>query len=163
GEHAGRVVGAPAHGLARGLELAPCALGEPVGADGAEHLVGGSKLLAGVRAAPLMTEPLAVSKAGPGELDRAAAPLESLDRLAVERVRVASLAQQGACAGLDAERPVRAAGSRPLAQAVERGSSVAGPSDMDACLDQLDEGPPVGDDVLVLACPLRSQERVGVV
>ena len=55
-----RVVGALARGLARGQELVPGALGKPLGADTAEHLVGGSELLARVDAAVLAAQPFAV-------------------------------------------------------------------------------------------------------
>jgi hypothetical protein len=52
---------------------------------------------------------------------------------------------------------------RALAQAIERGGGLVRPADAGAGLDQLDEGPAVGHDVLVLACLPRVRERPGVV
>ena len=54
-------------------------------------------------------------------MDHATAAREPLHRLAVEALRILSLAQQGARAGLDAERPIGAARPRAFAQALERG------------------------------------------
>jgi hypothetical protein len=81
-EHAARVVGAPARGLARGQELVTGALGKPLGPDRTEYFV--------------------------------------------------------------------------------RGVGIVAPVDADAGLDQLDEGPTKGDDILVLACSSRGHERLAV-
>ena len=83
-------------GLARGQELVAGALGEPLGPDAAEHLVGGSELLARVDAAVLATQPFAVQEPGAGEVDHATAAPEPLDRLAVEGLRVSRVAEQRA-------------------------------------------------------------------
>ena len=90
------VLGAPPRGLTRGQELVTGALGKPLGPDVAEHLVGGSKLLARVDAPVLATQPFAVQEPGAGEVDHATAAREPLDRLAVEGLRILSLAQQRA-------------------------------------------------------------------
>ena len=95
-EHAARVVGAPPRGLARGQELVTGALGKPLGPDVAEHLVGGSELLTRVDAPVLATQPFAVAEPGAGEVDDATAAREPLDRLAVEGLRILSLAQERA-------------------------------------------------------------------
>ena len=50
GEQVARLDREPAHRLAGGRQLAPGTLGEPLGADAAERLVGGAKLLARVDA-----------------------------------------------------------------------------------------------------------------
>src|SRR5687767_11621417 len=60
GEHGARVVGAPARGLTCGQELVTGALGKPLGPDVAEHLMGGSELLARVDAPVLAAQPFAV-------------------------------------------------------------------------------------------------------
>jgi hypothetical protein len=72
------------------------ALGESLGADGAEHLVSGSELLTRVDAAVLATQPFAVLELGAGEMDHATAAREALERLAVEGLRILPLAQQRA-------------------------------------------------------------------
>ena len=87
---------APGRGLAGGQQLAAGALGERLGADPAEAVVGGSKLLARVDAPVLATQPLAVEQLGAGEVDHATGAREPLDRLAVEGLRSSSVAQQRA-------------------------------------------------------------------
>ena len=91
-EHAARIVGSPARGLARGQELVTGALGKPLDPDGAEHFVGGSELLTSVDTPTLATKPLAVKEPRTGEVDYATAPSEPLDRLVVKRLRIVSLA-----------------------------------------------------------------------
>src|SRR5262249_23226199 len=86
-EHAARVVGAAPHGLTGGLELVTSAVGEPLGADAAEQLVGGSELFTRVDAAVLPAQPFAVSEPGAREGDHAARAGEPLDSPAVERLR----------------------------------------------------------------------------
>ena len=128
-ELAARVVGALPRRLARGQELVTGALGERLGPDVGERVVGGSELLARVDAAVLATQPFAVEEPGAGEVDHATAGREPLDGLAVEGLRSRSLAEQRARAGLDAERPVGAARLRAFAQAVERRGGLVGPAD----------------------------------
>jgi hypothetical protein len=104
-----RLIDPLASGFSGDHELATRALGKGVGPDAAERLVGGPKLLAGVKAPILATQPLAVEEPGASEVSHATAALEPLDRLAAERLRSSSIAQQGARAGLDPERPIGAA------------------------------------------------------
>src|SRR5215208_3540989 len=95
-EHAARVVLALPRRFTRGQELVPGPVGKPFGPDAAEHLVGGSELLARVDAPVLATQPFAVQKPGAGEVDHATAARKPLDRLAVERLRGSSVAHQRA-------------------------------------------------------------------
>ena len=95
-EHAARVVAARARRLTRGHELVTGALGKSLGADAAEHLVGGSELLTRLDPAALATQPFAVQEPRAGEVDHATAAAESLHRLAVERLRIARVAEQRA-------------------------------------------------------------------
>jgi len=85
-----------AHGLARRDQLTAGALGEGVGADRAEHVMGDAQLLAGVDAAMLSPQPLAVDETRARELDADAGPREPLDRLAVQGARDLALAHQTA-------------------------------------------------------------------
>jgi hypothetical protein len=80
GEDVARVQGAPARGPAGGREFAMGTLGEPVGSDAAEGVVGGPELLACVHAPVLPTKPFAVHELGAAEVDGDAAAPESLDR-----------------------------------------------------------------------------------
>lgn len=154
--------GSLGRGLAGGHQLAAGALGKPLTAEGAEYFVGGPELLTRVDAPVLATQPFAVKEPRPGEVNHATAVLEPLDRLLVERLRMTSLAQQGARAGLDAERPIGGALARAFAQALERGGGLVASADADAGLYQLDESPTVRDDILVLACPVRGRDRLVV-
>ena len=72
------------------------------------------------------------------------------------------VAQQRARARLHPERPFGAARLRAFAQTVERGGGLVRLSVADAGLDQLDEGPAVRHDVLVLARLPRGRERLAV-
>src|SRR4051812_3556086 len=154
--------GPPGRGLAGGQQLAACALGERLGADLVEAVVGGAELLARVNAPVLATQPFAVQELGAGVMDHATAALEPLDRLAVERFRIASVAQQRARAGLDAKCPIGAAGPRALAEAIERSGGRGRLVAADAGLDLLGERPPEGPDVLVFARPAGGRKRLGV-
>jgi pimeloyl-ACP methyl ester carboxylesterase len=77
GEDVARVQGAPARGPAGGREFAMGTLGEPVGSDAAEGVVGGPELLASVHAPVLPTKPFAVRAA---EVDGDAAAVGDLLR-----------------------------------------------------------------------------------
>jgi hypothetical protein len=66
GEDLAGVQGVLADGLAGGRELAPGALGERLGTDAAERVVGVAKLLPRVHAPVLPTQPFAVHQPGPG-------------------------------------------------------------------------------------------------
>src|ERR1700742_1541897 len=86
-----------------------------------------------------------------GDLAADAGPCEPLDRLAIERLGGFPVAQQRPRAGLDAERPVGAAGPgrlRKLAEGIASTLRVPAP---DGLLDQLDRriiAPPRGVSVL---------------
>ena len=96
GEHVARLDRALAYRLAGGRQLATSALGERLGPDVAEHLVGDTKLLARVEPAVLATQPLAVHEVGAGEMNNDAAARQPLDRLAVEGFGGRAVAQQRA-------------------------------------------------------------------
>ena len=89
-----RLARQPAHGLPGGEQLAPGTLGERLGADGDELLVGGAQLLARVHPPVLASQPFAVEQLGTGELDADPGALEPLDRLAEETVGDVALADQ---------------------------------------------------------------------
>jgi pimeloyl-ACP methyl ester carboxylesterase len=80
GEDVARVQGAPARGPAGGREFAMGTLGEPVGSDAAEGVVGGPELLARVHAPVLPTKPFAVHELGAAEVDGDAAAVGDLLR-----------------------------------------------------------------------------------
>src|SRR6185437_12177857 len=148
-----RLDGALAYRLAGRRQLTPGALGEPLRAHAAEHLVGGPQPLAGVRAPVLPAQPLAVQEQAARELELRAAAREPVDRLAVGRLVVV---QQAAAARLDADRPVGGARRRALAEALEGGRGLLGTLTADTGLDQLGERPAVVDGVLV---PPRTPRR----
>src|SRR5262249_19154781 len=89
-EHGAGVVGPLTRSLTGGQELVAGALGEPLGPDAAEHLVGGSELLTCVDAPVFATQPFAVQEPGAGKVHDTTATREPLDRLAVERLRIIS-------------------------------------------------------------------------
>jgi len=122
--------------------------------------VSSAQLLAGVDAAVLPTQPLAVQEPAARELDRRAAAGEPLDRFEVEGF---VLAQQRTAARFDPERPFGAARPRAFAQPGERRGLPWLPVAADGGLDQLDQGPAVRDNVLVLAGPPGGSERLAVV
>src|SRR4051812_23285753 len=95
-----------ADALARRPELAFGARGERLGADAREQVERGAQVLAGVEAAPLAPQPLAVEEVGPRELHAHAGALQPLDRLLVEALGGVAVAEQRARAGLDRERPI---------------------------------------------------------
>ena len=75
-----------------------------------EQLERDAQLVAGVEAAALAPQPLAVEQVGPGELHAHAGAPQPLDRLLVEALGGVAVAEQRARAGLDPERPIAAAG-----------------------------------------------------
>src|SRR4051794_20877723 len=99
---------------------------------------------------------------GASEVDHAAAARQPLDRLAVAILGIASRAQQRARARLDAECPVRAGRLGSLTQAFEGGGGRVRGAAADAGLDQLDEGPSEGADIVVLTGSLGGRQRLGV-
>ena len=88
-----------------------------------------AQLLARVDPAALAAQPLAVEQVGAGELEAHAGAAKPLDRLAVEALGGLAVAEQRARAGLDAQRPVGAAGAcrlrEPLQGVVRALSSAA--------------------------------------
>ena len=109
-----------AHRLPRRQQLAPGALGEHLHADLGQHRVRGAELLAGVHAAVLAPQPLAVDQQRAALRDADAGAVDALDRLAVEPLGGFTLAQQRPRAGEEAERPVGAVGLGDLRQPLER-------------------------------------------
>ena len=82
------------------------ALGERLHADRRELVVGGAELHAGVDAAILPAQPLAVEQVGAGELGAQSCAAEPLDRLAVQALGGLAVAQQRTGARPYAEGPV---------------------------------------------------------
>src|SRR4051812_8635756 len=113
-EDVARLARPSAHRLAGRQQLAPGALGEGVGPEVAEHLVGGTEVLARVYPSVLAPEPFAVEQMGAGEFDSDPSALEPFDRLAVVALRVIALAHQRPSTREDPEGPIRACGLRPL-------------------------------------------------
>ena len=107
--------------LARGQELAPGPLGERLHAHRRQHLVGGPQLPARFNAAALAAQPLAVEQVTAGELHADAGTAEAGDRLPVEAVGDVALAEQGADAGNDAQRPLAGRHTRALGQPLQCG------------------------------------------
>jgi hypothetical protein len=82
--------------------------------------VGCPQLLARFDASAFAAEPLAVEEMSTGELRTKFSTTQTVNRLAIEVVRVGALAEQRPGAGLDPEREVVAAGLRALRQPLER-------------------------------------------
>src|SRR5262249_55099446 len=93
-EHATRLVGTGPGSLPRCLELPPGALGERLGPGMAEHLVCGSKFVAGVDAPVLAAQPLAVDQVCAREMDGDPRAPESFYCLAVQELGSLAVAQQ---------------------------------------------------------------------
>jgi hypothetical protein len=117
-------------------QLAAGALGERLGADAAERLVGEAQVLAAVVAPVHPTQPLAVKQVGTAELDDDPVALEALDRLAVERLGDVDVAQQCLRPGQDAEGPVCAAGPGSFLELPEGGRGFLDGAASEARLDQ---------------------------
>src|SRR3954447_11492118 len=78
-------LGAPLpHLLARGDQLAPSTLGERIHSDRCEHVVSGTKLLAGSDTAARSAKPFAVEEMRSRELGAQPRPAEAVERFAVE-------------------------------------------------------------------------------
>src|SRR5580704_19781185 len=84
--------------VARQLDARP--FGERRGADRVEDLVRAGELVAGVAPAPLAAQPLAVEKAGAGQVHPQASAAEAVDRLAVQVLGGCPVADQRPRAGL---------------------------------------------------------------
>jgi hypothetical protein len=98
--------------LAGGGEFSACALGERVGADHDELLVGGAQLVACIDASVPATEPLSVEQMGAGEIGPQRCAAEPLDRLGVGVLGITTVADQRRGAGLYARGPVAVESSR---------------------------------------------------
>ena len=111
-EYVERLDGALANRLAGGEQFSAGTLGERLGAESGEHVVGGTELFARVDATLSAAEPFAVEEVGASEVNDDPAAGEALDRLQIARLRVLALAHQRARTGLHPERPVGAGGAR---------------------------------------------------
>jgi hypothetical protein len=93
GELLARFDGALADALAGGLQLTLGARDECLRAHAREQLERGAQLVAGVEAAPLATQPLAVEQVGPCELQAHAGAPQPRDRLLVEPIGGVAVAE----------------------------------------------------------------------
>src|SRR5207302_1338578 len=109
----------------------------------------------------LAAKPLAVEEVGAGELDADAGVAEPVDRLPIQALGGLAVAQQRSRAGLDAERPVGAAGAGAVRESLEGAGCALGYPAPGRCLDQLDRRPRWENELVrVLASPLRRGQRV---
>ena len=122
--------------LARGQQFAPRSLGEGVGTDFGEQVVGGVQLVAGVEPPVLATEPLAVEQAGPGTLGPQRCSAQPLDRLGVALLGLLAFANQRSRARLQALRPVGTLNGCHCRQPVQCFSGKVRPSGSHGGLDQ---------------------------
>jgi len=97
-----------AHCLSGGQQLPTSPFGEARHSHGAEHLVRGPELLAGIRAGVLAAQPLAVQQAGTGVVGPDARAAQELDSRTVVRVGFLPVSRQGMRTRFEAQRPVRA-------------------------------------------------------
>jgi len=119
GEFEECVDASPAGGLARRRQLVTRLVGEPVGAHGDEHVVGGVQVGPGVDAAVLATQPLPVEQMGAGQLGTQLGAAEAVDRFAIQ-VLGGRPPDQRTAARFHTEAEVRPAGVGELGQAVDR-------------------------------------------
>src|SRR4051812_31390252 len=120
GEIVARVRAAFPDAFARRQQLSLGPPGEPLGAHAREHLERGAQLIAGVDAAPLPAQPLAVQEVCAGEIDAYACPSGPFDRLPVQTVCGIAATEQSARAGFDPQGPIGAAGPGRLREPLER-------------------------------------------
>ena len=102
----------------------------------------------------LAAQPFSVEELGTGELHANSGASEPLDRLPVQAIGGLVLAEQRARAGLNTERPVRAAGRRPLRKPAERNVPDLSLSAPSRRLDQLNQ-PPLRDHVALTSSAAR--------
>ena len=142
--------------LTGGDQLAAGALGKPLHADGAEHLVSRTKLVACVGPTSLAPQPLPVEQMRAGELGTEPGRPEPLDRLAIETIGVLAVTQQRPRTRQRAQRPVRAGRPRQLNQSIEGVARSTVVAQSRRCLDELGQRPHlwIGIDVVRghLAC-----------
>ena len=159
-EHVARLDRALAHRLAGGQELAAGALGERLGADAAEHLVGGAQLLARVARAGSRDAATRRTPAGRGRGGRRCGCARGARS---PRGRARSAAWPSLSSARDRAR-TPSAQSVPLARVRSSSCRRARRGDLagvaaGARLDQLDERPAEEPEILVLARALRGGER----
>src|SRR6478736_5578844 len=130
-----------AHPLTSCAQLPAGALGERLDAHVAQHLVCEAQMPACVHAATLAAQPLAVEEMRAGQVDAAAAGAEAGDRLPVELLCFAAMAQERARARLHPERPVGVADVSALRERVQRGKRLAHGARTRSGLDQLRQRP----------------------
>src|SRR5580704_13221548 len=118
---AGGLDGSLADGGAGGRQLAAGPAGERVDAHRIQHAVGYAQLLAGVSAAALAAQPLAVEQVSAGELRADAGTAQPFDRLPVQSVGGLALAEQGTDEGFDPQRPLGRYHAGALGQPLQRG------------------------------------------
>src|SRR5690348_7664634 len=97
---------APADLFAGGHQLAASTLGERLHPDRDAQLVSRAQLLTGRGSSALATQPLAVEKMGASLVGTELAPLEPLDRLAIQPFGAVAIGEQRPASGLDADREV---------------------------------------------------------
>ena len=127
GQFGARVLVAPAHLLAGGLEFPPCTLGESLDAHGCERLKRGPQLIAGIDTPMLAAQPLAIAQAGTGQMRRHPGLAQQVDGLAVQVFGGAPLGNQRARPCRGATGPVAGArAASPTAGRPPRGPRSAG-------------------------------------
>jgi len=92
--------------LAGGEQLTARPLGEGLGPDRGEQVIGGTELVPGVEPPVLATEPLTKKQVGSGQLRPKLGAAEPLDRLGVAVLRLPAFADQCSRARLQAFGPV---------------------------------------------------------
>ena len=163
-EGVARVDRALPHRLASGQELPASPFGEGGGAHALEHLVGAVEFLPSVDATVLPPEPLPEDGMGAGQVGLDACALKPLDRLAIERLGAAVIAEQRSRSGQRTQGPLGRRSDGPLLELLERFGGVSKRAGAGAGLDALDEVAPVEAEVVVLALhagPQRRRRRSG--
>ena len=134
-----------AHLLTCGEQLPPGPLGERLGADRDEDVVGRAQLLTSIDTAALASQPLAVQQVSAGEVGPQPRATQAFDRLAMERLGCGPLDQECPRPGFEPERPIGVADVRGGDESLVRVVGHVGLPAPDGRLDQLDERP--GRDV----------------
>src|SRR5271165_4038585 len=143
-------LGGPLAGaFAGGQQLDPGPFGERPGAHRGEHLVRGAELLAGVAAAALAAQPLAVHQVGAGQLGYRPALPQVPDGLGVQGLGVGVAGQQRPGPGEQPERQRGAGRGRPLREPPERGTGYPGLPAARGGLDQVGQHVRAGERVIV--------------
>jgi hypothetical protein len=93
-------------------KLAPSPVGECLDIHRCQRLVGCPQLRPSIGPSAFPPQPLAVEEPCARQFDPHCGAAQSLDRLPVQRVRRATVVEEGTSARLDPECPVRAAGPR---------------------------------------------------